>query len=562
MKLIFSILFSLTIYIQGIAQVAPDKYWVSFTDKNNSPYTIDEPEDYLSPKAIERREKYNIPVTVSDLPVNPSYISSVAGTGVDILNVSKWLNSVTIYTTNQNALNTINSFPFVKNVVKCTSSSNFADDKDVISKKEFFDREQFSQGPVQYKSSTVTDGYDYGAAYNQIHMMNGEFLHNMGYDGEGMIIAILDGGFLNADDIPAFDSLWTNGQILGTRDFVDASAGFFDGHPHGTMVLSTMGGNLPGEYTGTAPKASYWLIHTEDTDSEYLIEELNWVSGAEFADSLGADVINSSLGYTEFDDPSSSHTYQDMDGNTAPATIGADFAVSRGMIVVNSAGNSGGSSWQYIGSPADGDSVFSIGAVDDNGNYASFSSTGPTFDGRLKPNVAAQGQGSAICDPWGGVSFGSGTSFSSPIMAGLVACLWQSSPDSRNTDIMLAIEQSGSQYNSPDNLLGYGIPDFEQALNILTTVGSDPAEKPELKVFPNPVNKELNIILNKELRGTNTRLDIIDAAGSVVYTHELKQQITELPLITVEIPDHIVRGFYMIRLSNDYIHFQTRIIRK
>ena len=231
-------------------------------------------------------------------------------------------------------------------------------------------------------------------------MLNGDALHDMGYDGAGKIIAILDAGFLNANNLDAFDSLWNNGQILGTRDFVSPqNPNIFGSHYHGTMVLSTMGANWPGQMVGTAPKADYWLIRTEDGDSECLIEELNWVSGAEFADSLGADVINSSLGYTTFDDPTLDHSYEDMDGNTTPVTIGADMAVSKGMIVVNSAGNSGGSFWQYIGAPADGDSVFSIGAVDGLGNYAYFSSTGPTYDGRMKPNVVAQGQGSTIIDP-------------------------------------------------------------------------------------------------------------------------------------------------------------------
>ncbi len=301
-------------------------------------------------------------------------------------------------------------------------------------------------------------------------MLNGIALHDMGYDGTGMTIAVLDAGFLHADTLRVFDSLWMNGQILGTKDFVSPqSPDIFGAHYHGAMVLSTMGGNWPGKMVGTAPHAHYWLLRSEDGGSEYLIEELNWVSAAEFADSVGADVINSSLGYTTFDNPSQNHTYADMDGNTTPITIGADMAVSKGMIVVNSAGNDGGSSWQYIDAPADGDSVFSIGAVTASGNYASFSSTGPTYDGRIKPNVVAQGSGSTIINPYNGlVSTGSGTSFSSPITAGMVACLWSAHPNKRTTQIMDAIQQSGSLAGNPNNQLGWGIPDYLAAHNLLS----------------------------------------------------------------------------------------------
>ena len=429
MKKLFLIVCFLSVLYGSYAQVAPDKYWVRFTNRFNSPYSIENPGEYLSQRAIDRRAQFNIPIVENDLPVNPQYIQAVANTGVTILNASKWFNSVTIYTTDPNALDQISQFDFVLSVSKAGGKPNGSGDF----VKEYFANESFASGPEEssLKSISAGDSYDYGEAFNQIHMLNGEVLHDMGYDGAGKIIAVLDAGFLNANNIDAFDSLWNNGQILGTRDFVSPqNPNIFGSHYHGTMVLSTMGANWPGQIVGTAPKADYWLIRTEDGDSEYLIEELNWVSGAELADSLGADIINSSLGYTTFDDPTLDHSYEDMDGNTTPVTIGADMAVSKGMIVVNSAGNSGGSFWQYIGAPADGDSVFSIGAVDGSGNYAGFSSTGPTFDGRMKPNVVAQGQGSTIIDPWtGSVSYGSGTSFSSPITAGMIACLWQANPN-------------------------------------------------------------------------------------------------------------------------------------
>ncbi len=558
-KFYFTVGLLLTVII-AFSQVAPDKYWVRFTDKNNSPYTIGNPEAYLSPKAIERRTKQNITISISDLPVNPDYIQSVAETGVTIYTVSKWLNSVTIYTTDQNALNTISNFSFVESITKAGGENKLQNSGN--QGKPFFENETY--GPLaeqaSLKSGNSTDNYDYGSAYNQIHMLNGDILHNMGYDGAGMTIAVLDAGFLNADNLAVFDSLWTNGQILGYRDFVSPfQPHLFDSHYHGSMVLSTMGGNLPGQMVGTAPKADFWLLRSEDGDSEYLIEELNWVSAAEFADSVGADVINSSLGYTTFDDPTLDHTYADMDGNTTPITIGADMAASKGILVCNSAGNSGGTSWQYIGAPADGDSVFTVGAVDANGYYASFSSTGPTYDGRIKPNVVAQGQGSTIIDPWSGnVSSGSGTSFSSPITAGMVACLWQANPMKRNTEIMQAIMDAGSLASNPNNELGWGIPDYALANNLLTIVEDPLTTGNDLILYPNPFSDELTVAL-VNTPATIDRIEICDITGKSLYVENESSNVSKVQINNLS---NFAAGFYLVKITSGKDTAIKKIIKK
>ena len=250
-----------------LAQVSPDKYWIKFTDKDNSPYSINNPEAFLSQRAIERRNKQGIAIETNDLPVNPQYIEAVVGFGVTILNASKWFNSVTIYTTDQNALNDINALSFVQSVEKASSGDNNE------SVKPFFDNESFSSIPETglLKSGNEGKSYNYGQAYNQIDMLNGIALHDLGYDGEGMIIAVLDAGFLNANDMVAFDSLWNNGQILGVRDFVNPqNPNIFGSHYHGSMVLSTMGANWPGQIVGTAPQADYWLLRSEEGESEYI----------------------------------------------------------------------------------------------------------------------------------------------------------------------------------------------------------------------------------------------------------------------------------------------------
>ncbi len=475
------------------AQIGPDTYFIQFSDKNDSPYSINEPEAFLTQRAIERRIAQNIEIIEQDIPVNPAYIEAVAAEGPGMLFPSKWLNGVTIQTSNQAVLDAINALPFVVSVRTLSS----ADNPPIVEEKLFFTNESISDEHAPFVKSQHGPGWiNYGNGYTQIHQINGIPLHANGFKGEGMVIALLDGGYSNTDVHPAFDSLWINGQILGTKDFVQPGGDVFTQSSHGTAVLSTIGANVPGQLVGTAPKAAFWLLRSEYVFSENLIEEYNWVSAAEFADSVGADIINSSLGYITFDMPEHDHTHEDMDGNTCIVTIGADIAASKGILVVNSAGNSGSNSqYPYIGAPADGFDVFSIGAVDGDGNRASFSSQGPTFDGRLKPDVMARGQGAAVAS--GSSSFGSsnGTSFSSPIIAGMSACLWQANPEFTNLDIKNAIMQSGSRASNPDNFMGHGIPDYMLANTILTSLRQQKEKKPQLiKVYPNPFGNQVKVL--------------------------------------------------------------------
>ncbi len=547
MRKIFTFMVFSLITLISFSQVAPDKYWVKFTDKSDSPYSINNPGEFLSQRALDRRAAQGIEVKENDLPVNATYIQGVKDEGATILTVSKWFNSVVVYTTNTSVINAIDALPYVVSVEKAGAVIPSEENE---SMKPFFENESISEILEEdfLKSGTSGNSYNYGQAFNQIDMLNGIALHDMGYDGTGMIIAVLDAGFLNVNTLSVFDSLWTNNQILGTRDFVNPqNPNIFNSHYHGCMVLSTMGGNLPGELVGTAPKASYWLLRTEDTDYEYLVEELSWVAGAELADSLGADVINSSLGYTEFDDYSQNHTYSDMDGNTAPITIGADIAASKGILVCNSAGNSGGSSWQYIGAPADGDSVFSIGAVNASGNYASFSSTGPTADGRIKPNVVAQGQGSTVISPWDGtVTSANGTSFSSPITAGMVACLWQANPEKRNIEIMEAIQESASLAGNPNNQLGWGIPDYSLANSILTVIDNRVEDNLNILVYPNPFNDELFVSI-KDDSGDISSVELFDLTGKSLLSQNVNASMGNR--VDLNGAENLEAGIYFLQIT-------------
>lgn len=543
MKYFITLIFSM-IFITAFSQIAPNKYYVQFTDKANSPYTLDEPLAFLTQRALDRREKQQIALAENDLPVNPQYLEQVAAAGATLLFPTKWLNGVTVSTTSQQVLDAIAALPFVQGVRSLPEEPL----KQVIKEKTFFAAE--AVGDVYApKTSPLkqTGSFNYGNGFTQINQINGIPLHDAGFRGQGMVIAILDGGFTDVQTHVAFDSLWLNNQILGNKDFTNPGGNVFSESSHGTSVLSTIGANVPGQLIGTAPKASFWLLRSESVSSEHLIEEYNWVSAAEFADSVGVDIINSSLGYIDFDFPQWTHTYPDMDGTTCVATIGADIASDKGILVVNSAGNSGGDSFfPYIGSPADGFKVFSIGAVDGTGARASFSSIGPTYDGRIKPDVMAMGQGTALANGNNNFTYGNGTSFSSPVMAGMTACLWQSNPNFTNTSIREAIKMSGSNATQPNSTFGYGIPDFYQANSFLTSI--DTGEQREtnlLKVAPNPFQtvERIQVFSQKpclvRIFNSNARL-VGEIAVANYQTNALRQVLNNLKA-----------GFYTLSINTD-----------
>lgn len=459
-----------------ILQGQTDKYWIYFDDKANST----DASTFLSPRALEKRKLYNIPLDEKDLPVSIENIAQInAIKGVKIMNTSKWMNAVSVQIKDEEALLAISNLPKVKNIEKvhCLKS-------------------QVKREESEYKFGQLTETEDisetdytpteYGNAYNQINMIRTNFLHEKGYEGQDMLIAVFDAGFVSVDTMRVFENLRTENRLFFTQNFVNPAENVYRYSTHGTSVLSLMAGYKPGTYIGTAPKATYCLMVTESVFGEMPVEEDNWLRAAEIADSLGVDVINSSLGYSTFDSTSLNHTYADMDGNTTVISRAADIAASKGILVVTSAGNEGNSGWKYITAPADADSVLTIGAVNDKGVYASFSSVGPTSDGRVKPNVSAQGRDAYVVTTNGTVVKGSGTSFSSPITAGSAACLWQSARSKNNMGILSAIEESASQASFADIYLGYGIPDFSKAYAILHPMDSLPLPNDIAFIFPNP----------------------------------------------------------------------------
>ena len=497
MKILILILVGFTTVF---SQSYPGKYWVKLTDKNNNGFDISHPEEFLSQRALDRRNRYNIDIKENDLPVSQVYIDSLETLGCTVLLKSKWFNAVTIATTDTALLDTIENIGFVEHI------DRFSNQLKTSSKT--------NSGTKEFKG--IDDFYDYGNGYNQIHIHNGEVLHNNDYKGQGMLIAILDAGFLNVDNIDAFTHLFTDNRILATRNIVSGIDSVYGYHTHGTMVLSTIASYLPGEFIGTAPEASFVLVRTEDGASEYLIEEDYWDIGAEYADSIGADVINSSLGYTTFNDSRQNHTYSDLDGRTCRSSIAATIAASKGIAVVNSAGNEGSSAWKYIGAPADADSILTVGSISTSGVISSFSSRGPAADGRLKPNVVAVGSSSTVIDASGNVTSNSGTSFSSPITAGLVACLWQAKPELTNIQLFDLIQKSASQYNNSDTVYGYGIPDYSEALlNIQELNGFTNVDK-FIYTSSNPVENEISFKFYSTSK-QEISIGLYDMLGRTIY---------------------------------------------
>lgn len=453
---------TLTLLIAVFAFAASAQYTrhiVQFRDKKGTQGTISNPATYLSAKALERRTKQGIAIDSTDLPISKAYLDSIASVpNVTILNYSKWLNQVLIRTSDANALTKINSFPFVKTNTPIAPRIAFGSSAKVLEDEDGTPVNGKQQGPQDVQ-------LDYGGTINQIKIHKGEFLHNLGFTGGSMTIAVLDAGFFAYKTNPAFDSVRLQGRVLGEWDWVAGNSSVNEDNAHGANCFSIIAANRPGIIVGSAPHSRFWLFRTEDVGSEFPVEEQNWVAAAEFADSAGVDMISSSLGYSVMDNPALTHNWAQRDGNTTIVTIGADLAAKKGIIVMNSAGNTGNEATEnkYMLCPADGDSVVAVGATDVNGNIASFSSWGPNGAGKLKPNIVSVGQGTVYAASNGNAVAGNGTSYSNPNIAGLIACFWQAFPELSNMQLIDAVQKSAHRYNNPDMRFGYGLPNFKKA---------------------------------------------------------------------------------------------------
>lgn len=551
MKKFLTIFALLTMVSAAFAQVAPNRYWVQFTDKNNSPYSIDRPEEFLSQRALDRRAKLNIAIDELDIPVNQAYIDAVAACGAQIINPSKWLNGVTIMTSDQSVVDAISALDFVSGLRSCTDDAT----KQEIKDKFYFER--ISKTEVVADRGNNGGSEYYGMAFDQINQINGIVLHEEGYTGEGILIGICDGGFAGADNIAVFAAAREEGRLIGTRDFVHGGTDVFNESSHGTSVWGLMGGKIEGTYVGTAPDAMYYLCRTEDVGTENIIEEYNWVSGVELLDSIGADIMNSSLGYITFDNPLMDHTYEQMDGVTNVITRGAEIACSRGLLVVNSAGNEGYdfNPWRWIGAPADGEHVFTIGAVGANGERAPFSSIGPTYDNRIKPDVMGHGYNVYVTgsmDDW--FAQGSGTSYSSPVICGMTACLMQAMPDKNPQEIRDCIRNSSNNADNPDNFYGYGIPNYVVAMNNLGINEPENDNSKLMKIYPNPSNGV--IFVDFEVKG-DKNVQVFNQLGQMIYNVDIQYDNSQIEAFLTK----LTSGVYIVKMTSKEKNITTKLIK-
>jgi subtilisin family serine protease len=528
------------------------KYLIHLRDKNNNGYNLSSPSSFLSEKSIGRRTKQNIVMDSTDLPVTKAYIDSLLSVpSLRLLNKSKWFNQLLIGISDTIALQQIREFSFV-----LSSEPVNYNISNKITKKISINRSELIVGistPENRNNITgISSPYNYGSSYNQIHIHHGEFLHELGFQGEAMTVAILDDGFNNYLSNRAFETLRNEHRILGTYDFVNSKVSVNEEGLHGSNCFSIIGANIPNVMIGSAPAANYWLFKTEDDHSETPVEEQNWVAAAEFADSVGVDLITTSLGYGYFDDSTFNLGYADRNGHTALVSKAANLAVSKGMIVTASMGNSGNDVGEkiYVGCPADGDSVYAVGAIKSNGQIATFSSLGPNGSGQVKPDGVSIGSGTSLVGNDGNLYYGDGTSYSTPNVAGLIVCLWQAFPEFNSHDILLAVRQSSDQFKNPDERYGYGLPDFEKAYQSLLEkrvgVSFQLTTDDWIRISPVPFKRTIHIFFQPNSTGT-ANIQLLDIKGKLIQTFSTPISNGQPQLFEMNIITPLASGIYFIR---------------
>ncbi len=525
--------------------MAQEHAWVFFKDKPNASSLLEKPEFILTERALDRRSQQNIQVNEQDVPLTPSYVVAIANaTGVMVKARSKWLNALHVVGT-QTAITSLLDFSFVEHI-------------------EFANKNIEVVTPaVTSKARTIEKlhsklEYNYGRANNQITMLGVDAFHSVGFNGKGYQIAVIDGGFFGVNTAGAFGHLVDgdtgNGEILGGYDYVSQSSNFYvnTGSTHGTQVLSTMGAIKENEFVGTAPKASFYLFVTEDVARETPLEESLWVQAAEKADSLGVDILNTSLGYNQFDESKYNYTYEDMDGKTTFITRGAAIAAEKGMVVVNSAGNSGNNPWKYITAPADAANVIAVGAVNPNESITSFSSFGPTSDGRTKPETLAQGGGVYVVDENNTVKTSNGTSFSGPMIAGVVACLWQAFPTKTSLEIRQMIVENSKNYLSPTSQGGYGVLNVSNLLPSLSL--SEDVTEPPLMFKIDEMNNTFSFLLLEDADGPLV-VNVYSNTGNLVINKVITENNSQVSF------DHLANGIYYLKYSYKNINKTIHLVK-
>ncbi|MDC0637205.1 S8 family serine peptidase [Flavobacteriaceae bacterium] len=536
-----NLMIGLLLFVGSMSQAQIQDAWVFFADKENVQASLDNPLLILTQESLDRKALHEVVIDERDVPVNEAYIAAVkSSAGITVWAKSKWMNCVYVQGTLAD-IEALTDLSYVVGVEYADKDLNFPNPLPVVDKFELENQSQRIE-------------YDYGAAANQIEMISGDFLHQEDFTGEGMIVAVMDSGFPNFENNPGYAHVMANNRLLGTYDFFSRTTDVTGTGSHGSSTTSDIGGYVENQFVGTAPNASFYLFRTEYGPSENPREEAWWVEALERADSLGVDVVNTSLGYQAYDNAHYDHSYEDLDGQTTFAARGANLAYEKGMLLVTSGGNQG-NSFGTVATPADAIGILAVGAVNAGGNYVSFSSRGPTVDGRVKPDVMAQGQSAAVLTTTGAVDFSNGTSFSAPIIAGAVACLWQVRPETKNFELMEIIRQSAHLYQNPTPQMGYGIPNFESAYAVLMGLGAeDLARDAMIAIAPNPVQSHFRVSL--PLFEGQAEVLIYDTLGQLIQhnqvTHTLDQVSMEL----------LPRGLYLVEVKAPGVVNKFKILKQ
>ena len=523
LSLLFLLFFSpKTAQAQRVGQ-----YLLLFRDKAGTSFRTDRPEQFLSARSVARRQRQSIATSERDLPVTSAYTDGLRRAGARVLYTSRWLNAALVEAFPAQ-LPALLALPYVRGLETGRVLNNARLEVNASPQNTGERANKFGQEAVPA----------YGPADFQLKQLGVDKMHELGYQGETMLVAILDAGFLRANRVAFLNPLFAERRVLATYDFPDRETDVYDDDEHGLNVLSVMAAEAPNQLYGPAYKATYLLLRTEIAATENPVEEAYWLFGAEYADSTGADIINSSLGYTTFDNPADNHTYADLTGNKTLISRAATWAAEAGIVVVNSAGNEGASAWRNIAAPADSPGVLSIGAVDRSGILARFSSVGPTPDGRIKPDLVALGQGTTLGTSAGSVVTGNGTSFSGPLVAALAAGFWQANPDLSAAQVRDLLRLSGSQADRPDNQYGYGIPNFERAALLAD------ARKTGV-IYPNPVSAtdRLNVNLTTDEVAQPVTVRLTDLAGRCVFQRNYPG--SQVGMLRLELPD-LQQGMYLV----------------
>lgn len=506
-----------------------NKYWVEFSDKNNTPYCTCRPAEFLSARALHRRALAGIGIEENDLPVNPAYLNTLKTSGVQLHTTSRWLNAAAVIS-DTFAIRAVQKLAFVKNVTYIGPHLRYRNPPNRPAKK---------RQPLTEKVA-VPGASPWGYATLQNNLLGVPLLHMAGHRGAGKWVAVMDGGFTNTDTIPLFDSVALQHRLYAAHDFVEHDGGLYEAAQHGTSVLSVMAANLPGYFVGTAPDATYFLLKTEDTGGEFPVEETNWIAGAEWADSAGVDIINASLGYTQFNDTTLGHRFWELDGRTAIGSRGAAVAATKGMIICNSAGNEGDGPWRHVGAPADAAGLIAVGAVRFDEKRAAFSSLGPTADGRIKPDLMAPGDEVVTAGNVGTKLGGSsGTSLASPMLAGALASLWSAFPDRTAREVLEVVYASADQVIAPDNERGYGLPNMTLAW--LRLGGYDP----QGRAF-DPVGGTLSLLISGQDLPLDGVFEVRDVFGKKVAAARAELQRREISELKISGLGGLPPGAYTV----------------